>query len=101
MFQAQAAGEVVQRPGMQAVGRALSFFIPAERLAVMMTKEPWLKLLTSAAKTPIWAKQAPSILLKLQILKFQTKMDDYFCKNPQIQVQSLNCLILPIQFQLC
>ena len=69
MFQAQAAGGAIANPGLQAVGRAAAFFLPAEMLAKWMTREPALKLLTSAAKTPIWAKQAPSILLKLKILK--------------------------------
>jgi len=48
-----------------AAKKAASLFIPTNIMAHMMTKPTIVKLMTSATKTPEWAKQAPTISLKL------------------------------------
>lgn len=48
-----------------AVRQLAGFLLPTTYAAKMMTNPTIVKLMTSAAKTPIWAKQAPVISTKL------------------------------------
>ena len=68
LTQAGVAVQVVTNPGAETLRRAAAFFLPTEMMARVMTNPKWVKLLTSAAETPIWAKQAPAISTKLMIL---------------------------------
>jgi hypothetical protein len=50
-----------------AVRQLAGFLLPTTYAAKMMTNPTMVKLMTSAAKTPIWAKQAPVIASKLMV----------------------------------
>ena len=57
-----AAGE----PG--ALRRAGMLFLPTKYIAKAMTNPVWIDLMTSAAKTPRWAAEAPLIASKLAVM---------------------------------
>ena len=62
------------RPG--AVRMAASVVIPTEWLARLMTNKHTVKLMTSAAKTPVEAKLAPAIATKLAIAYENAKKEE-------------------------
>jgi hypothetical protein len=69
VMQLTQAGVVMQAASGRegAMRRAAGFLLPTRYMAKMMTNPTLVKLMTSAAKTPIWAKQAPVVASKLMI----------------------------------